>query len=95
VQNVGVATAAASTTQYYLSLDAFRNMGDKRLNGSRSVPSLAPGATSTGSVTVTVPGNTAFGTYYLLACADDAKKVKEGNETNNCLASSATVAVGQ
>src|SRR5262249_41192759 len=74
VQNIGVAAAGASTTQYYLSLDVFRNTADKRLMGSRSVPSLPPGATSTGSVTVTVPGSTASGTYYVLACADDARK---------------------
>jgi hypothetical protein len=35
------------------------------------VPSLAPGATSSGTVTVTVSAGTASGTYFLLACADD------------------------
>jgi uncharacterized repeat protein (TIGR03803 family) len=54
---------------------------------------LDVGAASTGTVTVAVPGATAPGTYYLLACADDTKQVAESNENNNCTASSGTVVV--
>src|SRR5207247_9952456 len=49
---------------------------------------------STGSPqAVSVPVTTPFGTYYLLACADDVNSVFETNETNNCIASKFTVEV--
>jgi hypothetical protein len=57
------------------------------------VPGLAPGATHTGSVTVTIPTATPPNTYFLLACADGFGTVVETNETNNCLASGTTVTV--
>jgi hypothetical protein len=93
VQNQGSVGAGASTTRYYLSLDTAKSGGDVLLTGTRSVPALAPLATSTGTVTVTVPGATAANTYFLLACADDTGLVAESNEGNNCIASSTTVQV--
>src|SRR5438477_395106 len=56
--------------------------GARLLNGSRAVPSLAPSATSSGTVTVTVSAGTAGGTYFLLACADDTLVVPDSNESN-------------
>ena len=93
VTNQGGATAAASSTRYYLSLDTTKSSKDKLLGGVRSVPSLGPGAASTGSRTVKVKTSTAPGTYFLLACADDKKVVAEDDETNNCRASATTVVV--
>jgi len=61
------------------------------LNGNWAVPSLDLGATSSGTVTVTVSAGTASGTYFLLACADDTLVVKETNESNNCKASAMQV----
>jgi len=95
VRNRGAEPALETTTRYYLSFDELRNTGDKRLTGNRAVPALDPGETSTGTVTVTIPTNTAPGTYFLLACADNvAPVVAESNERNNCRASAGTVAVG-
>jgi hypothetical protein len=93
VQDNGSVGAGASTTRYYLSLDMTKSGGDVLLTGTRAVPALAAGATSTGTVTVTVPGATALGTYFLLACADDTGAVAESNEGNNCIASATTVQV--
>ncbi len=93
VLNQGVLAAGTSTTRYYLSPDQVRDAGDKQLTGSRDVPSLAPGATSTGTVTLTIPGNTKTGTYFVLACTDDTTSVAETNEANNCIASAAPVVV--
>jgi subtilase family serine protease len=94
VQNQGTASAGSSTTRYYLSADGSRNAGDKLLTGSRSVPGLAPRTASSGiGTSVTIPNNTALGQYFLLACADDVKKVKESNENNNCTASAGKVQV--
>jgi len=95
-KNNGGQAAGASTTRYYLSLDNTKGTGDTLLTGSRAVSALLPGesSTNTNSVTVTVPGTTPFGNYYLLACADDTKLVVETNETNNCSASSSPIEVG-
>ena len=92
VQNIGSAAAAASTTRYYLSTTTSKS-GARQLNGSRAVPSLAPSASSSGTVTVTVSAGTASGTYFLLACADDTLVVPEINENNNCKASAKQVTV--
>jgi hypothetical protein len=92
VQNIGNVTAATSITRYYLSTTTSKS-GAHMLTGSRAVPALAPGATSSGTVTVTVSAGTAGGIYFLLACADDTFLVPEINETNNCKASAAQVTV--
>jgi cysteine-rich repeat protein len=92
-QNNGT-NAGASTTRYYLSLDTNRSGGDPQLTGQRAVPSLAMGASSTGTTTVTVAASTPAGTYFLLACADAASVIVEASETNNCMASATTVSIG-
>jgi hypothetical protein len=93
VRNQGDATAGASATRYYFSADATKGGGDVRLVGERAVPSLAPGATHSGSVSVTVPVTTPSGVFLLLACADDRNKVLEAGGKNNCRASTTTVVV--
>ena len=92
-QNVGAVTATATATRHYLSLDGAKDGSDILLGGSRSVPILPPGATSSGSKSVTVPAATPLGTYRVLACADDSSKLAESNEGNNCRASGSTLVV--
>jgi len=87
VRNQGSASAGASITSYYLSLDTIKGSGDIFLTGSRSVPSLGINGTNGGILTVTIPSGTGSGSYYLLACADDTNVVGESNENNNCIAS--------
>jgi subtilase family serine protease len=82
--NQGDAAAVSSTMRYYLSVDDNRDASDVLLTGSRAVASLAPGATSAGARTVTVPPSVAAGAYRVLACSDDLVVVNEHNETNNC-----------
>lgn len=86
VLNQGDATAAASTTAYYLSNDTALGSGDKRI-AKRAAGALSPNGNSSGGGPVTVPSSAAPGTYYILACADVEKNVAEGNEANNCAAS--------
>jgi subtilase family serine protease len=93
VRNQGTVTSSGSAVRYYLSADAQKSPDDRLLTGSRSVPTLAPGAASTQTVTVTIPPATPPGTYGLLACADDTKLVTESDEGNNCLASVSAVTV--
>src|SRR5215468_3372653 len=92
-RNAGAAASGTSTTRYYLSLDGVKNAGDTLLSGTRTVPGLAVAATSSGTVTVTVPSTTAVNTYFLLACADDLGAVAENNEGNNCVVASGAVTV--
>src|SRR5439155_421133 len=92
VQNIGSAAAAASTTRYYLSTTTSKS-GARLLTGSRAVPSLAPSASSSGTVTVTVSAGTAGGTYFLLACADGAFVVPEINYPTRRYSSLAQVTV--
>jgi len=93
VVNQGPVVAGGSTTRYYLSLDTAKNAGDVLLTGTRGVPSLNGGTSSTGTVNVVIPAGTASGTYFLLACADEFAAVTEANETNNCVASTTPVTV--
>ena len=95
VKNNGVVSSASSTTRYYLSPDGEKGSGDTLLTGSRGVPILPAGASSSGpAISLTVPSTTPPGLHYLLACADDAAVVIETNENNNCKASSSQVTVG-
>ena len=84
--------------QYYLSLDTVKGPTDKLLSGARVVPILAAGATSSGPIagtTVVVPSNTPAGSYFVIACADDARQVVENDENNNCRPSTGKVEVGR
>jgi subtilase family serine protease/subtilisin family serine protease len=83
-RNQGSSAAAPSTTGFYLSTNVVLEAGDVSL-GSRAVPALGPGATDTGSVTLTMPSSTASGSYYLLARADATDAVGESVETNNVI----------
>ena len=94
VVNQGEAPARTSTSRYYLSFDTVRDASDALLTGTRSVPVLAPGVASAGSRVVRVPGGTAAGAYFVLACADDTSVTVETDDSNNCRASDSTVAVG-
>jgi uncharacterized repeat protein (TIGR03803 family) len=94
VHNPSPVVDVASISRYYLSLDELKNGGDFLLTGKRAIPELAPGATSTGNASVTLPLSVPDGTYYVVGCADDLAKLKEASEANNCAVSSATVLVG-
>ena len=80
--NAGAGAAGASTTGFYLSANLFLDSSDV-LIGSRSVPALAAGASSSGSTSLTIPATTPTGTYYVIVDADYTNQVAESNETNN------------
>jgi subtilase family serine protease len=83
--------AAASATSFYLSSNTAPDGADV-LQGTRSVPSLSPVASSTGSVTVVIPASTTAGTWFIIAKADGANAIVEAVENNNTRAKSITVA---
>lgn len=78
----GGLAAGASTTSFYLSSNAVWEATDVLL-GSRAVASLAAGASSSSTNTVTIPAATAAGAWYLLGRADSAGAVAESDEANN------------
>ena len=86
-RNQGAASAASSTTRYYLSTRISAVPAGTLMTGSRVVPALAAGVASTGTAPVTISPYTPPGSYYVLACADAGRYVAESNENNNCKAS--------
>jgi subtilisin family serine protease len=81
-KNSGGSDIGPSVTNFYLSSDASLTASDPLL-GSRPVDGLAAGAVNTGSVTLTVPGDTRPGTYYVFAKADGPNTLTETQESNN------------
>ncbi|CAM3195057.1 CARDB domain-containing protein [Nocardioides dubius] len=92
LKNAGRATARRSTTALWLSNDRTVGAGDRKLR-SRPTPSLARSRSTRVVVTAPVPRNMPTGSYFVIACADSAKKVKESNEANNCRSSRRAVRV--
>jgi subtilase family serine protease/subtilisin family serine protease len=82
--NTGAGPAEPSVTRFYFSSDTVFDPADTLL-GTRAVPALAPGTSSSGTTTVTIPGATTPGTYYVVAVADGPGTVLESNEENNQL----------
>ena len=83
VINLGGGGTAASMTRFYLSTNSSLDAGDILLPGGRTVPALAPGGSSTGSVIVTIPSTTQTGSYYLIAKTDGDNTQPETSEANN------------
>jgi subtilisin family serine protease/subtilase family serine protease len=83
VANKGGADAGMSVVGYYLSIDYALDASDIRLAESRTIPSLAAGASSRATTSVTIPAGTAPRTYYLIVKADANGSVGETSETNN------------
>lgn len=75
---------ARVTVGYFLSRDRNRTRDDIRLGGVRVVTAK----TRTGTARVRVPARAPRASFYVLACADVANRVSEGNERNNCRGSS-------
>ena len=90
VKNVGRALASGSSTSIWLSRDAVRNAGDRKL-GQKPVLAVRISRTAVASIRVVVPAGTPTGTRYVLACADELRRIAEANERNNCRAARITV----
>ena len=92
-KNVGQKRSPKSTTLFYLSRDRKKGKGDIRLAGKRLVKALKPKGSVRGTTRVKVPATVTPGSYFVLACADALKKVKEATEKNNCKASKKSLTV--
>lgn len=91
VTNQGGGTAGPTVTRFYLSTDSTLDAADAVLAGSRAVPALTAGASSSGTTLVTIPSGTAPGTYYVQVRTDADGSVSESIETNNVTARSINV----
>ncbi|MDH4198724.1 MAG: peptidase S8, partial [Candidatus Aminicenantes bacterium] len=89
-KNQGGGAVEPSQTWFYLSLNSVLDASDILL-GSRAVPALAAGASSSASTTVTIPEGTATGSRYIIAKADGEGVVVETSETNNIMTKFITV----
>jgi hypothetical protein len=69
--------------RYLLSRDR-RAGGDVALAGGRRVGALGAKKSSSGLGRVKVSGRARRGSYFLIACADGARRVRERSEANNC-----------
>jgi subtilase family serine protease len=81
-KNQGGGSTDPSLTQFYLSTNSAIDASDI-LIGSRSIPALLAGATSSGSTTITIPADTVTGLWYIIAKADGEGVVVETSEPNN------------
>ena len=85
VKNQGTTpTEVPSVVGIYLSKNLTINSLDT-LIGSWTAPFLAPGASASADIVVTVPANLARGQYYLGVIADSTNLQPETIETNNAL----------
>jgi subtilase family serine protease len=82
VTNRGGDNAGPSTIAFYLSANTLLDAADLPL-GSRSVPALAAGASSTGTTAVSIPAGTPSGSYYVIGVADSGAAIVESLENNN------------
>ena len=81
--NAGSGAAGRSRTALYISRDAKKDRGDVRA-WTVSLAPLEPGRRRRRSWSAPFPAGLAPGTYRLIACADDRRKVTERRESNNC-----------
>ncbi len=78
---------------FYLSSDLVITPQDVPL-GTWSAANLASGASSSGTIALTIPTSIAGGTYHLGAFADPYGSTLESNEANNALAADTIVIIG-
>src|SRR5262249_25995866 len=69
--NQGNGPADAPVTTFYLSTTSPLDASDVAI-GSRPVPQLSGGASSSATTTFTLPAGVATGTYYVIAAADSS-----------------------
>ena len=94
VKNDGLIAAGSSVVTFRMSVNqVFGDADDIVSTTTRSISSIAAGATSQASTKVKLPTQIPAGAYYACAQADTGAAVAEINETNNTLCSAARFVV--
>lgn len=92
VANQGTQASPSVRVGIYLSSDASITTSD-RLLGFRTLPPLAPGASSSAGGALTIPATVTAGAYHVGAIVDDLAALVEMSEANNTRVASSTVAI--
>ena len=92
-RNRGRGRARRSATAFYLSPTRRLGAGATHLGGRARVKPLNARKRTHGRARLVVPSGTTAGTYFLIGCADDARKVSEQRERNNCRAARSRIVV--
>jgi subtilase family serine protease/subtilisin family serine protease len=82
IENEGGAPSTPTEAVLYLSANTTLDTGDVEL-GRRPVGAIASRAADSASVVVTLPADTAVGSYYIIETVDAADLIDEALETNN------------
>ena len=94
VENIYNTTSDAFEVQFVLSADQTYDFNDELIDTSQAEAALAENTSRTTTSQVLLPSNLANGTYYWLLFVDGYDNVTENNESNNFLASTGVMLVG-
>lgn len=83
VNNIGDASAGASSLSVVLSSDNFYSGNDVSLYNT-PIPALSVSSSNNFSNNLTIPSSLSLNNYYIIVCADAANAINEKNEGNNC-----------
>src|SRR3954454_7936584 len=92
LSRTGATRIVAPTTRFYLSVDRVRSRGDRRLTGTAR-SRIGRGGRRRGAVSLRIPAATPTAGYYVLACVDDLRSIRERDERNNCRSSGRAVSI--
>jgi hypothetical protein len=84
VRNAGRRPAKRTTVTFHLSANRKLDKRDTRLQTTAAVKALKRGKSRSVKVRLAIPGTTKSGAYFLLACADGTRRLRERKEGNNC-----------
>ena len=90
VKNQGSATSAATQLRIHMSVNSSLSSDDALLQ-TRSLGTIAAGATVSTTLTGTIPSGAPAGAYYMILVVDPNGAVAESNEGNNTLVRAITV----
>ena len=95
VENIYNTTSDAFEIQFILSTDQSYDFGDELIDVSQAEAALTENTSRNTTAQVVLPSNLANGTYYWLMFVDGYDNVTENNESNNFLASTGVMLVGE
>ncbi len=90
VKNQGSVTSAATQLRIHMSVNSSLSSDDALLQ-TRSLSTIAAGATVSRTLTGTIPSGAPAGVYYMILAVDPNGAVAESNEGNNTLVRAITV----
>ena len=95
VENIYNTTSDAFEVQFVLSTDQTYDSFDDLIDTSQAEAALAENTSRTTTAQVLLPASLANGTYYWLLFVDGYGNVTENNESNNFLASTGVMLIGE